>query len=58
MKRYETGLQLLQVGVSNGYDATLECTITKLMYLIGEGFSRKEIVRWMNTDIAGEISIQ
>ena len=58
MKRYETGLQLLQVGVSNGYDATLECTITKLMYLIGEGFSRKEIVRWMNTNIAGEISIQ
>ncbi|MCG2647576.1 type I asparaginase [Alloprevotella tannerae] len=58
MKRYETGLQLLQVGVSNGYDATLECTITKLMYLLGEGFSRKEIVRWMNTDIAGEISIQ
>lgn len=57
MHRYETGLQLLQAGVINGYDSTVEGMITKLMFLLGHGYSHNEIVRQMNTNIAGEITV-
>ena len=57
MHRYETGLQLLQAGVINGYDSTVEGMITKLMFLLGHGYSHNEIVRLMNTNIAGEITV-
>ncbi|MGM9688984.1 MAG: asparaginase [Alloprevotella sp.] len=57
MHRYETGLQLLQAGVINGYDSTVEAVITKLMFLLGHSRSTKEIIEKMNTSIAGEITI-
>lgn len=57
MGRYETGLQLLEAGAINGYDSTPESVLTKLMFLLGHGFSREEITRLMSTSIAGEISI-
>lgn len=57
MGRYETSLQLLQAGVVNGYDSTVEGMLTKLMFLLGHDYSRDEIVRLLNTDIAGEITL-
>lgn len=57
MHRYETGLQLLQAGVINGYDSTIEAMLTKLMFLLGHAYSREEIIRLMNTSIAGEITV-
>lgn len=57
MHRYETGRQLLQAGAVNGYDGTLESTVTKLMFLLGHNYSKEEILRLMNTSIAGEITI-
>lgn len=57
MHRYETGLQLLQAGVINGYDSTIEATLTKLMFLLGHGYPHDEIIRLMNTSIAGEITV-
>lgn len=57
MKRYKTGLVLLQAGVINGYDSTLESMITKLMFLLGQGHSRDRIVELMNESIAGEITV-
>lgn len=57
MHRYGTGLQLLQAGVINGYDSTLEGTVTKLMFLLGHNLPCEEIKRLMNTSIAGEITI-
>lgn len=57
MHRYETGLQLLQAGVINGYDATMEAVVTKLMFLLGHGYSHEEIIHKMNTSIAGEITV-
>lgn len=57
MGRYETGLQLLQAGAVNGYDSTVESTVTKLMFLLGHGYSNDRIIELMNTDIAGEVTI-
>lgn len=56
MKRYETGLQLLQAGVISGYDSTPECAVTKLMFLLGHGLSQTEIRYCMNVSLAGEIT--
>ena len=57
MHRYGTGLQLLQAGVLNGYDGTMECVVTKLMFLLGHDYSKSRIVELMNTSIAGEITV-
>ncbi len=57
MARYGTGLQLLQAGAVNGYDSTVECMVTKLMFLLGHGYSGKELIALMNTSIAGEITV-
>lgn len=57
MHRYETGLRLLQAGVINGYDSTMESMVTKLMFLLGQNLSHEEIIKAMNTSIAGEITL-
>ena len=57
MGRYETSLQLLDAGVINGHDCTLECVVTKLMFLLGHGYSREHITKLMSTNIAGEVTI-
>lgn len=57
MSLYETGRPLLEAGVINGYDSTLEAVITKLMYLLGSGYSNEEIIKKMNSNIAGEMTL-
>ena len=57
MRRYETGLQLLQAGAVNGYDGTLEGTVTKLMFLLGQDYTKEEILKQLNTSLAGEITL-
>lgn len=57
MHRYETGLQLLNIGVENGYDSTIESCVTKLMVLLGEHEDATEISRLLNTAVAGEITV-
>lgn len=57
MHRYGTGLQLLQAGVCNGYDSTIESSVTKLMLLLGEGYTPEQIRSLMNVSVAGEISV-
>lgn len=57
MQRYATGLQLLEAGVINGHDCTLECAITKLMHLLGLGLKGKDLARALNTPLCGEMTV-
>ena len=58
MERYETGRQLLEAGVISGYDSTPECALTKLMFLLGHDLLPEEVRRLMNTNLAGEITLE
>jgi L-asparaginase len=57
MKRYETGIHLLQAGVISGYDSTLESALTKLMFLLGHHLSYEETRRAMMKSLVGEITV-
>lgn len=58
MERYETGRQLLEAGVTSGYDTTVEAAVTKLMFLLGHGYLPEEVRRQMNMSLAGEITLE
>lgn len=56
MNRYRTGLQLLESGVVNGRDATVESTLTKLMFLLGHGLGPDRVRELMGRNLRGEIT--
>lgn len=57
MGLYETGNQLLKAGVVSGGDMTVECAVTKLMYLLAQDLDAEEVRKLMCTPLAGEISV-
>ena len=57
MQRYGTGIQLLQAGVINGHDSTVEGMVTKIMFLLGHNYKGEELTRLMSESIAGEITV-
>ncbi|MCF0159435.1 MAG: type I asparaginase [Bacteroidaceae bacterium] len=57
MERYDTGLHLSNIGVISGHDSTVEAALTKLMFLIGQGYNAKAIRKLMQVSIAGEITL-
>lgn len=54
--RYETGRRLCNTGVVSGHDLTSEAAITKLMFLLGQKMSPKEVKENMEISICGEMS--
>lgn len=56
-KRYYTGDMLSKAGVITGFDITIEAAVTKMMYLLGAGLTKEQIVEYLNTSIVGEITV-
>ena len=57
MHLYETGRQLLEVGIMSGHDSTVEAAMNKLMFLLGKGLTPEAIRAEMKRSLAGEISV-
>ncbi len=56
MGHYESSRELLSAGVISGKDMTTEAAVTKLMFLLGQGFDDENIKRHLNKSVRGEIS--
>lgn len=56
MSKYETGIKLKKIGVIGGKDITTEAAVTKLSYLLGKNFSKKEVEKLLTISLRGEIS--
>jgi L-asparaginase len=56
MGLYETSREMLAAGVVSGKDITSEASVTKLMFLLGNCSSKKNVVECLGKSMAGEIS--
>jgi len=54
--KYETSKKLQQMGIVSGFDMTFEATVTKMMYLLGQGLTYKEVSSLMEQSLRGELT--
>ncbi len=56
MSLYETGTRLDEIGVVGGYDITTESAVSKMMFLLGQGYSGTELGHLLQTSLRGELT--
>jgi L-asparaginase len=56
MGKYQTSEEMGRIGVIGGYDLTTESAVAKLMYLLGTGLSKEEVVNLMRLSLRGEMT--
>lgn len=54
---YETSRMLGEIGVISGSDITTEAAITKLMFLLGQEYSRSEVSSQLRQPLRGEMTV-
>jgi len=57
MGQYETSINMLEAGVVSGFDMTTEAAVTKMMCLLGQGYSVDEVREKLNQNLRGEITL-
>jgi L-asparaginase len=57
MGRYETSALLSQIGVIGGYDITTESAVSKMMFLLGQGFSPEKTKALLQIPLRGELTL-
>ena len=54
--KYQTSIELLKMGLINGYDITTEAAITKLMYLLSAKKTNGDLKELFETPLRGEMT--
>ena len=55
--KYQASVPLSEAGVVSGLDMTLEAAVTKLMFLLGQGYSNNKMKLAIQTSLRGELSV-
>jgi len=55
--KYQASVPLSRAGVVSGLDMTLEAAVTKLMFLLGQGYENSELKSAIQSSLRGEISV-
>lgn len=55
--KYQASIPLSEAGVVSGYDLTTEAAVTKLMFLLGQGYEGNQLSRAIKQSLRGELSV-